>query len=170
VTTNVQPTNYSHSDGDFQRSIDENPHDSTRHWVYADWLDENGRSDEAAWKRIDGALANMQLRDHGGFLNGSVMTHLGNHVRVGGGIVHDDQSANSENEAAGIAGGMRQGVWYPNQTSVGDFEPYEGHDNGYLDGLARDTGIDIENDHDAWRELVDRVQEATMRAYQNLRG
>lgn len=38
----------------FERNIDENPLDATNHLVYADWLDENGHPDEAAFRRAMG--------------------------------------------------------------------------------------------------------------------
>lgn len=38
----------------FERAIDENPLESTNHTVYADWLDENGEPDEAAFRRSMG--------------------------------------------------------------------------------------------------------------------
>jgi len=38
----------------FEQSIDENPLDSNTHAVYADWLEENGEHDEAAFRRSMG--------------------------------------------------------------------------------------------------------------------
>ncbi len=38
----------------FERNIDDNPLDATNHLVYADWLDENGHPDEAAFRRSMG--------------------------------------------------------------------------------------------------------------------
>ena len=38
----------------FERNIDENPLDATNHLVYADWLDEHGEPDEAAFRRAMG--------------------------------------------------------------------------------------------------------------------
>jgi len=38
----------------FEQSIDENPLESTTHHAYADWLEENGHHDEAAFRRAMG--------------------------------------------------------------------------------------------------------------------
>lgn len=38
----------------FENAIDENPLDATNHLVYADWLDEHGEPDEAAFRRAMG--------------------------------------------------------------------------------------------------------------------
>lgn len=38
----------------FEKAIDENPLDSNNHLVYADWLDENGDHEEAAFRRAMG--------------------------------------------------------------------------------------------------------------------
>lgn len=38
----------------FEKNIDANPLDSSNHLVYADWLDENGEPDEAAFRRAMG--------------------------------------------------------------------------------------------------------------------
>lgn len=38
----------------FEKAIDENPLDSTNHLVYADWHDEQGQHDEAAFRRSMG--------------------------------------------------------------------------------------------------------------------
>lgn len=35
----------------FERAIDERPEDASNHLVYADWLDEHGEPDEAAFRR-----------------------------------------------------------------------------------------------------------------------
>jgi len=39
---------------DFEKAIDQAPHDALNHLVYADWLDENGEPDEAAFRRSMG--------------------------------------------------------------------------------------------------------------------
>lgn len=38
----------------FEQAIDENPLESTNHLVYADWLEENGEGEEAAFRRSMG--------------------------------------------------------------------------------------------------------------------
>lgn len=38
----------------FEKAIDENPLEATTHLAYADWLDENGDPDEAAFRRSMG--------------------------------------------------------------------------------------------------------------------
>lgn len=38
----------------FEKAIDENPLEAANHLVYADWLDENGQPDEAAFRRAMG--------------------------------------------------------------------------------------------------------------------
>jgi uncharacterized protein (TIGR02996 family) len=40
----------------FEAAIDQNPLEATHHLAYADWLDENGHEDEAAFRRAMGKL------------------------------------------------------------------------------------------------------------------
>lgn len=47
------PTQYGDQES-FDQVIDQNPLDATNHLVYADWLDENGQPDEAAFRRAMG--------------------------------------------------------------------------------------------------------------------
>lgn len=69
--------------------------------------------------------------------NGEVTLPDGTTVPMGGGWIQNEESANQANELAGIAGGLRQGVRYPNETCVGDYAPY-----GYGE------------DESGWQELV----------------
>ena len=57
--------------------------------------------------------------------NGIVMTPDGYMIDMGGGWIENKESANQKNEEAGIAGGLRQGVSYPNETVAGSFSAYE---------------------------------------------
>lgn len=58
--------------------------------------------------------------------NGEVTNPItGETISMGGGWVESEESADMANEEAGIAGGLRQGVWYPNETVVGQFTPYK---------------------------------------------
>jgi uncharacterized protein (TIGR02996 family) len=45
----------------FESKIDENPLDATTHLVYADWLDDHGEGDEAAFRR---SMGNW-MQEHG---------------------------------------------------------------------------------------------------------
>jgi uncharacterized protein (TIGR02996 family) len=45
----------------FEAAIDANPSDSTNHLVYADWLDEHGEGDEAAFRRSMGKWLGEKL-------------------------------------------------------------------------------------------------------------
>jgi len=56
--------------------------------------------------------------------NGTVTTSDGDMVDMGGGWIENDESASQKNEEAGIAGGLRQGVSYPNETVSGSFTAY----------------------------------------------
>ena len=56
----------------FEKAIDDNPLDATTHLVYADWLQENGEEDEAAFRRAMGEwvgsgpqLKNKSAADYG---------------------------------------------------------------------------------------------------------
>ena len=60
-----------------------------------------------------------------GWRNGSVTLPDGTSVDCGGGWIENESSANHANEEAGIAGGLRQGVSYPNETVVGEYTPYD---------------------------------------------
>ena len=45
-------------------------------------------------------------------------------VPMGGGWIETEASAELQNEEAGIAAGLRQGVYYPNETVPGEFTAY----------------------------------------------
>jgi len=60
----------------------------------------------------------------GAWRNGIVILEDGTRIDCGGGWIENEESANQANEEAGIAGGLRQGVSYPNETVVGDFTAY----------------------------------------------
>jgi len=70
----------------------------------------------------------------------------------GGGWIENEGSANQKNEEAGIAGGLRQGVSYPNETAAGSYTPYGyGEDeSGWQEAImSRIFGEDWANDDDA---------------------
>lgn len=56
--------------------------------------------------------------------NGVVTLSDGHAVDCGGGWIESQESADQKNEELGIAGGVRQGVSYPNTVRVGDYTPY----------------------------------------------
>lgn len=58
------------------------------------------------------------------WMNGQVTTPDGETVDMGGGWIESEESANQKNEEAGIAGGLRQGVSYLNETVPGEFTAY----------------------------------------------
>ena len=47
----------------FEKSIDNNPLEATNHLVYADWLDEQGQHDEAAFRRSMGEWISRQPQE-----------------------------------------------------------------------------------------------------------
>lgn len=49
-------TSVGYSRDAFEAAIDANPHEATTHAVYADWLDENGQPEDAAFHRLMGDL------------------------------------------------------------------------------------------------------------------
>lgn len=66
-------------------------------------------------------------KDHdtgGQWRNGTVILPEGRRVSCGGGWIENEETADRENERLGIAGGLRQGVSYPNEVQAGDFTPY----------------------------------------------
>jgi hypothetical protein len=56
--------------------------------------------------------------------NGEVTTPGGDAVPMGGGWIESAESADLKNEELGIAGGLRQGVSYPNEVQAGAYTPY----------------------------------------------
>ncbi len=83
----------------------------------------------------------------------------------GGGWIETKKSAEQRNEESGIAGGLRQGISYPNEVRAGDYTPYEyGEDeSGWQDLLmARIFGDDWFKREDAderAREVYAAIQE-----------
>lgn len=47
----------------FEQAIDENPLEATNHLVYADWLDEQGEHDEAAFRRSMGQWMEHRVKN-----------------------------------------------------------------------------------------------------------
>lgn len=97
--------------------------------------------------------------------NGLATAPDGRQIPMGGGWIANEDTANRQNELAGIAGGMRQGVWYPNETLPGAFIPYEyGEDeSGWQDEIMPSLlGEDWRENDDAddiARELFQQVQD-----------
>jgi hypothetical protein len=94
----------------------------------------------------------------GAWRNGTIILEDGTRIDCGGGWVENEEGANQRNEAAGIAGGMRQGVWYPNETHAGDYVPYKyGEDeSGWQEPLMQVLyGEGWENHEDADEEVRD---------------
>jgi hypothetical protein len=85
-------------------------------------------------------------------------------VACGGGWIESEESANQKNEEAGIAGGLRQGVSYPNETIGGDFSPYAyGEDeSGWQESVMRricgDQWEEMEDADDMAREVYAAIQ------------
>jgi len=80
---------------------------------------------------IKGQILGIELlagdRDHeagSAWRNGIVILKDGSRIDCGGGYIESIRSAEQKNEEAGIAGGLRQGVYYPNQTIAGEYTPY----------------------------------------------
>ncbi len=98
--------------------------------------------------------------------NGIVILEDGSRIDCGGGWIENEESANQKNEEAGIAGGLRQGVSYPNETVVGEFSPYSyGEDeSGWQDKVMTAIyGADWEEREDAddeAREVHASIQKA----------
>ena len=108
-------------------------------------------------------------RDHeagSAWRNGIVILEDGSRIDCGGGWIENEESANQKNEEAGIAGGLRQGVSYPNETVVGEFSPYSfGEDeSGWQDkAMAAIYGADWEereNADDEARDVHSAIQKA----------
>jgi len=96
--------------------------------------------------------------------NGTVTTPDGDMVDMGGGWIENEESANQKNEEAGIAGGLRQGVSYPNETVAGSFSAYgygEDESGWQKEIMPLVLGEDWENADEAdeaARQIFDAVQ------------
>ena len=64
------------------------------------------------------------FESNGAWRNGIAVLRDGTRIDCGGGWIESAESANEKNEELGIAGGLRQGVTYPNEVVEGDFSPY----------------------------------------------
>ena len=87
-----------------------------------------------------------------GWRNGIATLPDGSRIDCGGGWIETDESAEIANEAAGIAGGLRQGVSYPNETVAGQYTPYTiGEDESGWQGhlMPAIYGADWEEREDA---------------------
>ena len=81
--------------------------------------------------KIKGQTLTIKLlaveRDHeagSAWRNGIFFLEDGTRIACGGGWIENKESANQKNEEAGIAGGLRQGVRYPNENIAGKYTPY----------------------------------------------
>jgi hypothetical protein len=66
-------------------------------------------------------------RDHdsgAAWRSGTATPEGGSPIPCGGGWIESKDSADQANEEVGIAGGLRQGVSYPNEVQPGDYRPY----------------------------------------------
>ena len=87
-------------------------------------------------------------------------------IPMGGGWIASPAMAAAENERAGIAGGLRQGVSYPNETVAGEFVPYSyGEDESDWEGelmplLLGEKWEDHADADEIARALFDAVQAA----------
>jgi hypothetical protein len=101
-----------------------------------------------------------------GWRNGIVTLPDGDTIDCGGGWIETDESAEITNEAAGIAGGIRQGVSYPNETTAGQFTPYEigedesGWENDIMPAIYGDDWQEREDADDELEDVYDKIQAA----------
>lgn len=110
------------------------------------------------------------IETNGAWRNGIVILQDGSRIDCGGGWIENEDSANQKNEEAGIAGGLRQGVSYPNETAAGEFSPYSfGEDeSGWQEKLMPVIyGADWEERENADEESR-KVYATIQAAFQNL--
>jgi hypothetical protein len=99
-----------------------------------------------------------------GWRNGIVTLPDGMTVDCGGGWIETDESAELANESAGIASGIRQGVFYPNETTAGQFTPYEigedesGWQNHIMPAIYGDDWEEREDADDELEDVYAKIQ------------
>lgn len=124
---------------------------------------------------INGKSFQIELRavedDNGStWRNGEAQLPDGTRFLCGGGWIENAESANLKNEEAGIAGGLRQGVFYPNETFAGEFTPYafgedeSGWENQLMPYLYGENWEDREEADDERRAVHQTIQEALAQA------
>lgn len=98
--------------------------------------------------------------------SGAVTTPDGDQILMGGGWVEDAESAGQKNEELGIAGGLRQGVQYPNEVCPGDYSPYaRGEDcSGWEDEILPLVLGDQWQEHEDYIEVANRIYNAVQEA------
>jgi len=108
----------------------------------------------------------------GKWRSGEVTTPDGDSVSMGGGWIETAESANQANEEAGIAGGLRQGVFYPNETIAGQFRPYSmGEDeSGWQKEIMPIVLGENWEDHDDARDIAERIYSAVQEELARLAG
>lgn len=98
--------------------------------------------------------------------NGTIILEDGTRISGGGGWIMNEESANLANEEAGIAGGLRQGVSYPNETVAGDFVAYaygedeSGWQDAVMTALYGAEWEDREEADEEAREVHANIQKA----------
>jgi hypothetical protein len=99
-----------------------------------------------------------------GWRNGIVILPDGARIDCGGGWIETEESAEIANEASGIAGGLRQGVSYPNETTAGQFTPYEigedesGWENHIMPAIYGTAWKSREDADDELEEVYSQIQ------------
>ncbi len=111
-------------------------------------------------------LLPVERDTNAGCRNGIVILPNGRRVGCGGGWIETEESAEIANEAAGIAGGIRQGVFYPNETIAGQYTPYEigedesGWENHIMPAIYGDDWESREDADDELEEVFQTIQTA----------
>ncbi len=107
--------------------------------------------------------------DCGRWVNGVVSLPDGRTFAAGGGYIHDDGSAWTENQRCGRQTDL-PGIHWPGAVGAGDLDSYEGYDCGYIEELAAACGVNVDRDTEAgeagWREVVAAIRSATDDAWQ----
>ena len=87
---------------------------------------------------------------------------------VGGGFIHDEETADNENDRLGCNFQACQN--WPNSFSAGDFEPVRGSENeavsGECEALMIAVGYDPENDKDR-ESFFDDIYDISLRAFKD---
>lgn len=117
-------------------------------------------------KNLEIKLEDMNEDRYAAWRNGIVTLENGTRIECGGGWIANEEDANAANEEAGIADGMRAGVWYPYETHEGDFIPYEygedesGWQNEIMTELYGSEWEDREDSDEEVREVYRKIQNA----------
>lgn len=116
--------------------------------------------------RLELLAVERDCESEGAWRNGIVILGDGTRIDCGGGWIENEESANQKNEEAGIAGGLRQGVSYLNETIVGEYTPYSygederGWESYLMPALLGGDWAKLDADGEIAEEAYRKIQKA----------